>query len=239
MCYFMFLFLLLQLLNTVCLVYFFFLKSYFEAFRLLTLYIFIKGCILLLNGGDLWAGFLWIVDFNLLFIFLLYGLYLTNLQITNLNNLLPAPVSIENKFKYMCIFILMILVFWIFSLNKTYIPVVCNAEAVEIQCVDYYTIFTHQIISNLELIYLLYFKLNVLEFILINSILFLAILIVIYLYYNITQMYIFKILKLKKQNTLNLFFFKQQNFNKQKNSYNAIVNVFVNVAKMYIYIHFR
>ena len=53
MCYFMFLFLLLQLLNTVCLVYFFFLKSYFEAFRLLTLYIFIKGCILLLNGGDL------------------------------------------------------------------------------------------------------------------------------------------------------------------------------------------
>ena len=86
---------------------------------------------------------------------------------------------------------------------------------------------------------MLYFKLNVLEFILINSILFLAILIVIYLYYNITQMYIFKILKLKKQNTLNLFFFKQQNFNKQKNSYNAIVNVFVNVAKMYIYIHFR
>ena len=98
-------------------------------------------------------------------------------------------------------------------------------------------LFNTQYSSNLYILYLLYFKLNLLEFILINLILFIGIISVIYLIFAY-KLIIFCYSNCNIRLNIN-YIFKQQNCNKQKYTKNNIFKVFKNVTKTNICTNWR
>ncbi len=208
----------LQFLILITIIYFYYSNSYFILWLNLGVYLFIKGLQLLYTGGDLFSGFLWIVDYNLGFIFLLFGLHY--LRFLHKND--GANVS---KMSLVWVSILFTTMYIILNYNTTFVLNSFINVYFITRIVDFYDLFMCQISSNLYIYYLIYFKINVLEFILINIILFLGILIALNLYWNIKLYTVFKYsssnVNVKKQ-----FFYKQQNPNTQKSTNNLVFKVF-------------
>ena len=188
---------------------------------LTTLYIFIayiilSGYYLLYINADLFSGFLWIIDFNLLFIFLLFGIYFLNIFKNNkiyvYNYLLPF------KFIYLIFFILctksiLILNTSLTSVNVTWL----------ISYVNYYILYIDNIKTNIILLYFTYFKINIDLFLVINFILFFSIILSIYLFLNINRLKLNIIYTY--YNKKYIIFQKYQNINTQKYKSN-IINFF-------------
>ena len=191
-------------------------KSYATLLYLFTNYILFCGFYLLYINADLFASFLWIIDFNLLFIFLLFSIYLTHLFKNN---------SKKYKYTYMCIIKI------IYTLIASYVLIyLSNLNSINlsylninwlITYINYYHSYIYIYKTNLFILYLTYYKLNIDLFILINIILFYSIILVIYLYTSINYLKINKIYNYK----LKLYTITQkfQKINYQKYKYNVYI----------------
>ena len=191
-------------------------KSYATLLYLFTNYILLCGFYLLYINADIFAGFLWVIDFNLLFIFLLFSIYFTHLFKNN-----------SKKYKHMYMYIIKI----IYILIANYVLInLSNLNLINlsylninwlITYISYYHSYIYTYKTNLFILYLTYYKLNIDLFILINIILFYSIILVIYLYTNINYLKINKIYKYKLRSYI--ITQKFQKINYQKYKYNAYI----------------
>lgn len=189
-------------------------KSYTTILYLFANYILIIGLYLLHINADLFAGFLWIIDFNLLFIFLLFSIYLTHLFKNNSKIYNKTHMYITKIIYILISFYILIYLSNFSAINLSYL----NINWL-ITYLNYYCNYIYK--TNLFILYLTYYKLNIDLFILINIILFYTIILVIYLYININYLKINKIYKYK----LNKYLVNQkfQKINYQKYKYSAYV----------------
>ena len=191
-------------------------KSYTTVLYLFINYILVGGFYLLYINADLFAGFLWVIDFNLLFIFLLFSIYLIHLFKNN-------SKIYKNKYIYIMkiIYILIIsnILFYLSDLNALTLSYL-NINWL-VTYINYYYNYIYLYKTNLFVLYLTYYKLNIDLFVLINLILFYSIILVIYLYVSINHLKINKIYKYK----LNKYFLNQkfQKINFQKYKYNTYI----------------
>ena len=146
---------------------------------LFTIYIILSGHFLFYINADLFSGFLWVIDFNLLFIFLLVGLYLLHLFKNDSKKINNNYISIIKLMYLMLMFTI------IFILN----PMNINLSHLNINWVIthlmYYSFYLYNIKTNLFILYITYFKLNIDLFLIINIMLFFSIILSIYLFLNI------------------------------------------------------
>lgn len=191
-------------------------KSYTTILYLFTNYILSSGIYLLYINADLFAGFLWIIDFNLLFIFLLFSIYLTHLFKNNSKIYKKNYVYITKIIYILISFCILNYLSYLNTINLSYL----NINWL-ITYINYYCNYTYIYKTNLFILYLTYYKLNIDLFIIINIILFYSIILVIYLYTSINYLKINNIYKYK----LNKYFINQkfQKINYQKYKYNTYV----------------
>lgn len=176
---------------------------------------------LLLNEGDIFIGFLWVIDFGVGLIFFIFMLYFFNFlyQKTILNYLnFGAHMHI-----YICS--LIILLFFIFKINGS------NTADVSlfllwtylISWYNFYSIYIAYAVSELNLLKDIYFYANSFEFFLINFLVFYGVVASIFLIFMVKKIFALKINKEIKLNAffnnMNVFFFiKNQNFLVQQNT---------------------
>ena len=189
-------------------------KSYTTVLYLFVNYILVCGIYLLYINADLFAGFLWVIDFNLLFIFLLFTIYLIHLFKNN-----SKVYKNTNMYIFKIIYILIIINILFYLSNLNAINLSCLNINWLVTYISYYCNYAYIYKTNLFILYLTYYKLNVDLFILINLILFYSIILVIYLYASINYLKINKIYKYK----LSKYFMNQkyQKINFQKYKYNS------------------
>ena len=205
----------------IMLYYFMTINSYYTLIINLILLLILKGMQLLQVGGDFFVGFLWIIDLNLVFLFILFGFNYTKLlQNVNLNN-----ITIKNISQVNLIFFLIFVGLYCY-VNCTYASQKINIDFVsnKMQFINIYQIFQIQYLSNLYVLYLLYFKINALEFLMINVILLLGILIVIFLIFCY-RFYLVLALYLRRNINVN-YLFKSQNSIYQKYTNNNLFKIF-------------
>ena len=142
------------------------------------------------------SGFLWVIDFNLLFIFLLFGVYLLHI-FKNDSKKINYNHNIISKFIYIVLIYLLINTINIQNINLLYIHIPWL-----ITYINYYNLYIYNFKTNLVILYLTYFKLNVDLFLVINLILFFSIIAAIYLFINLN------LLKIKS-----IYFYKNNKYN--------------------------
>lgn len=154
-------------------------SSYITVLYIFTIYIILSGYYLFFINADLMCGFLWVIDFNLLFIFLLFGIYLLHI-FKNDSKKINHNYKIIIKFIYIISMYLVINAIYIYNVNLLYINIPWL-----ITYINYYNLYIYNIKTNLFVLYITYFKLNVDLFLSINLILFFSIILTIYLFINI------------------------------------------------------
>ena len=191
-------------------------KTYLTLLYLFANYILMCGLYLLYLNSDLFAGFLWVIDFNLLFIFLLFSIYLMHIFKNNSKTYKNIYIFIV---KIIYIFVTINVSLYLSDLNKINLSYL-NINWL-ITYINYYHMCLYIYKTNLFILYLTYYKFNIDLFILINLILFYGIILVIYLYNNITYLKINKIYKYK----IHKYFInkKYQTINVQKYKYNSYI----------------
>jgi len=189
------------------------------------LYLILIGVWTLINEGDIYAGFLWVIDLGVGLIFLIFILHFTSFffqkSVFNLSaryyillGLLP---------------IILIPLFYLFgdtidpqnneSLNKVW--------SFKVIWLDYYTVYFSHEVSELNTLKENYFLLNSFTFYIVNFNLFFGLMIVILLYFliqrvfaylNFSETHHFGILTKSHSN----FFIRNQNFTKQQNTFPSL-----------------
>jgi len=211
----------LQLLTGALILYFNLLTNLIILWYLSGLYLLSLGVLLLLDDGDIFIGFLWIVDLGvglILFIFILHFSTFLQQKIfvqvrdRNIYFTIAAGVSVS-----------IILIFFAFTPDVNHNRVVVSNWAFWVTWYDYYDIFATRTITDLNLLRELYFYNNSFEFFLINFILFYGILIAISLAFFIKRVFVFltasQLTLLKQTRTnFNANFIRNQNFLKQQNT---------------------
>ena len=211
----------LQLLTGALILYFNLLTNLIILWYLSGLYLLSLGMLLLLDDGDIFIGFLWIVDLGvglILFIFILHFSTFLQQKIfvqvrdRNIYFTIAAGVSVS-----------IILIFFAFTPDVNHNRVVVSNWTFWVTWYDYYDIFATRTITDLNLLRELYFYNNSFEFFLINFILFYGILIAISLAFFIKRVFVFltasQLTLLKQTRTnFNANFIRNQNFLKQQNT---------------------
>jgi hypothetical protein len=185
------------------------------------IYLLLLGLLLFLNDGDIFVGFLWVIDLGVglvFFIFILhYSVFLHQKSTLNKNS---------RELLTTTLFILFLYNFYVHLLN----PIDLNSTtgfnktwALLVNWLDYYLIYNTYTVTDLNLLHEIYFVNNSYEFILINFFLFYGIVSSILLSFLIK--YIFS--KLALPNFFNykflnyptsLTFLRNQNFLKQQST---------------------
>jgi len=197
-------------------------------FNILTLwyiagiYLITLGMLLILDDGDIFIGFLWVIDLGVGLIFFIFILHFSNFifqkSIFNFSN--KFLISFTLYLIFLLIFFFFITIYtdndFNFELNKIWFFL--------ISWYDYYNLFYVRTVTDLNLIRELYFYNNSFEFFIINFLLFYGIVCSILLTFLIKR--IFNFFYFSQINNLNLLneinsnlFIRNQNFIKQQNTF--------------------
>lgn len=173
-----------------------------------------------LDDGDIFIGFLWIVDLGVGLIFFIFILHFSNFLHQK------SSFNLSNRYFYLFIFFFFfILLFFYFMINPSDINLNYQLKKTWFFFVtwyNYYSFYHSFTITDLNLLRELYFYNNSFEFFLINFMLFYGIFGAINLCFLIKRIFIFlNLSQLKNLNILNEininFFIRNQNFIKQQN----------------------
>lgn len=185
------------------------------------IYLFALGFLLLLDDGDIFIGFLWVIDLGVGLIFFIFILHFSNFLQQK------AILDLNNKFFFHFFFLIFFLFFFFYFINNP-VDSSFNYELKKtwffyISWYDYYDFFYNSTVTDLNLMRELYFFNNSLGFFIINFMLFYGIFGAINLCFLIKRVFSFLTLsQLKNFNLLeyanSIFFIRNQNFAKQVNA---------------------
>ena len=208
----------LQVLVLITLAFFINTYAILTLWYLAGLYLVLLGLWLLIDDGDIFVGFLWVIDLGVGLIFFIF--------IIHYSSFLNQKANIEKSSRDATFFFLSLFVFSAFmfflaepldesyekGLNKSWIFFLC--------WYDYYDFFFSQTVTDLNLLRELYFVNNSLEFFIINFVLFYgiicAILFSFFLKKSFNIMNLEQLLNYKTYNKTDVtFFIRSQDFTKQ------------------------
>ena len=185
------------------------------------LYLIFLGFLLLLNDGDIFVGFLWVIDLGVGLIFFIFILHFSNFLHQK------SYIEISSRFIfYFLFFLIFILLFsWIFASpsKSNFNFYLKKSWFFFISWYNYYSFFNFMSVTDLNLLREIYFYNNSFEFFLINFILFYGIFASINSCFLIKKIFVFlNLSQLKNLNILSVvnsaFFIRNQNFIKQQNT---------------------
>lgn len=183
------------------------------------LYLIIVGFLALIMNGDIFIGFLWVIDLGVGLIFLLFILHFSSF-LHSKNFIL---FSKRNSFFFTISFTLMFTILPFFSMTSNKILLDAKLDSFLLSWYDYYEILFTFNITDLNLLRELYFVTNSFEFFLINFLLFFGILLTILLTFFIQKQTNILITDqllhkpfLKQMNST--FFIRNQNLMTQQNA---------------------
>ena len=212
---------LLEILTFLALIFFLNVVNIISLWYLGGIYLLNLGCLLLLDDADVFVGFLWVIDLGVGLIFFIFILHFSNFLHQK------SLLDLSTKFFFYFFFFLFFFLFFFFFISN---PVDGNFNFqlkktwfFYISWYDYYEIFNHLIISDLNLLREIYFFNNSWGFFVINFMLFYGIFISINLSFLIKRLFNFLTFsQLKNFNFLieinSIFFIRNQNFLKQQNT---------------------
>ena len=211
--------LIFQTLILITLFFFLTVVNILSLWYLAGIYLVALGFLLYLDDGDIFIGFLWIIDLGVGLIFFIFILHFSAFLYQK------AIIELTSKVFIMILFFLsFILLFLIFILN----PVDTNFNLTLqktwfffISWYDYYDLFFCYTISDLNLMREMYFYNNGFEFLLINFMLFYGIISSICFCFLIKRIFVFmtttQLLHMNFLTEINVnFFIRNQNFMKQQ-----------------------
>lgn len=182
------------------------------------IYLLLLGLFLFLQNGDIFVGFLWVIDLGVGLIFFIFILHFSNFLHQK------STLNLTNKFFFFSLFIFFFLLFFLFFFkNSIYLNFTFfNNWFFYISWYDYYEFYNILTITDLNLIREIYFFNNSFEFFLINFMLFYGIFCSINLCFLIKR--IFNFLTFNQIKTFNFLtnvnsylFIRNQNYIKQQN----------------------
>ena len=212
---------LIQSLSIVTLLFFISTYNILTLWYLAGIYLVCLGLLLMLDDGDIFVGFLWVIDLGVGLIFFIFILhYSTFLH----QKAVLSKTSRELSFVFVLI-IFLFKFFFFFSnpIDVTYIKGFERSWFFLISWYDYYEFYYSSTITDLNLLREIYFYNNSFEFFLINfmllygiitSILICFFLKRVFSFLHYSQLINFKILG----NTNSAFFIRNQNFLKQQST---------------------
>lgn len=211
---------LLQVLIFGILSYFVITTNIITLWYLAGLYLMSLGILNLLNDGDIFIGFLWVIDLGVGLIFFIFILHFSSfLHQKN-------TFYLSNKFIISILFVVFFLFFFFFFFSNSLECYNYDLKKIWILLVnwyDYYNIYNFRIVTDLNIIRELYFYNNSFEFFLINFMLFYGIFSTVNLIFlikysfNIMTVSQFKNFKLVFEN-LSALFIRNQNFIRQQHT---------------------
>jgi len=211
----------LQILIVVTLFFFISSINIITLWYLAGIYLLSLGALALLDDGNVFIGFLWVVDLGVGLIFFIFILHFSNFL--HQKSYLDLPTRF---FLYLIFLILILFIFFFFVSNP--IDRNFNFEMTKIwffltSWYDYYTLYNMRLISELNIIREIYFYNNSLGFFIINFMLFYGIFGSINLCFSIKRVFSFlsfsQIKNYKLLSEINSsFFIRNQNFIRQQNT---------------------
>lgn len=178
------------------------------------------GFLLFLDDGDIFVGFLWVIDFGVGLIFLIFILHFSNFLQQK------AVFDLNNKFFFFIFFLFFFFFFFFFFISNPASSGFNNELRKTwffyVSWYDYYDFFSNYTVTDLNVIRELYFFNSSLGFFIINFMIFYGIFGAINLCFLIKRVFSFLTFsQLKNFNLLNevnsVFFIRNQNFIKQQN----------------------
>ena len=208
----------LQSFLLIILFYFVFSINLLNLWYLAGMYLFISGLILFLNDGDIFVGFLWVIDLGVGLIFFIFILHFSNFLHQK------AQFNVIEKFSILFLFLFLFFFFCIMAF-PTYDNVHVNYQKTWfffLSWYDYYELFHIRTITDLNILREMYFYNNSFEFVIINFIILYGIFAAICLSFLIKRIFNFstfsQLNNTKMLNQINSYFFiRNQNFIKQQN----------------------
>ncbi len=212
-------FLIIQLLSFLVLSYFTISVNIITLWYLAGIYLVSLGFLLLSNDGDVFVGFLWVIDLGVALIFFIFILHFGNFLHQKINTYLSNKALTHFVF-----FIFFLIIFFFFLANPF------NVVSLELKKVwflfinwyDFYGIYQSYTVTDLNLIRELYFYNNSFEFFVVNFMVFYGIIACINMTFLVKRVFNFmgfsqlKNFKLLLENNSSLFI-RNQNFIRQQN----------------------
>lgn len=212
---------LIQSLSIITLLFFISTYNILTLWYLAGIYLVCLGMFLMLDDGDIFVGFLWVIDLGvglIFFIFILhYSTFLHQKSVLN---------KTSREFSFILTFLIFLFNFFYFFNNpvdSTYVKGFEKSWFFLLSWYDYYDFYYSSTITDLNLLREIYFYNNSFEFFLINfmllygiitSILICFLLKRVFSFLHFNQLVNFKLLN----NTNSVFFIRNQNFLKQQST---------------------
>jgi len=209
----------LQVLSFITLLFFVSTYNILTLWYLAGIYLVLLGCWLLLDDGDIFIGFLWVIDLGVGLIFFIF--------ILHYSTFLHQKANVDKSSREFCFilfsifFLYFFLYFFANPVDIDYIKGFSKTWFFFISWYDYYDFFYSNTITDLNLLREVYFYNNSFEFFLINFMLFYGIVSAILLCFLIKRVFSFlNYNQLINYNMLNFtnstYFIRNQNFIKQQ-----------------------
>lgn len=158
--------LILQTLSIITLVYFVTTFNVLTVWYLAGIYLVLLGWLLLLDDGDIFVGFLWVIDLGVGLIFFMFILHYSTFlhQKSNIN-------KTSREFSFTALSLLTLITVFVFLSS----PVANESQSAlsriwffSVSWYDYFDFFFSATVTDLNLLHEVYFKNNSFEFFLIN-----------------------------------------------------------------------
>lgn len=212
---------LLQILALTTLTFFVSTYNILTLWYLAGIYLVLLGWWLLMDDGDIFIGFLWVIDLGVGLVFFIF--------ILHYSTFLHQKANVDKSSREFCfiLFALFFLFFFLFFFSNpvdvNYVKGFTKTWFFFISWYDYYDFFFSNIVTDLNLLREIYFYNNSFEFFLINFMLFYGIVSAILLCFLIKRIFSFlNFSQLMNYDLLNYsnstFFIRNQNFLKQQST---------------------
>ena len=211
----------LQILNSIILFFFINTINIITLWYLAGIYLISLGILLLLDDGDIFVGFLWVIDLGVGLIFFIFILHFSNFLYQK------SIFDISSKFIFLFFFLFLFSFFFFYFFNnsngKNFNFQLNRTWFFFISWYNYFLFFNSYTITDLNLLREIYFYNNSFGFFLINFMLFYGIFGSINLAFLIKKIFNFlnfsQVTNIKLLTEVNSnFFIRNQNFLKQQNS---------------------
>ena len=210
---------LLQNLSLVTLCFFVSTYNILTLWYLAGIYLVLLGCFLMLDDGDIFVGFLWVIDLGVGLVFFVF--------ILHYSTFLHQKATINKSAREFCFMVLalffpvLFLFFFTSPIDLHYVRGFAKTWFFLISWYDYYDFFYSHTITDLNLLREIYFYNNSFEFFLINFMLLYGIIASILMCFLIKRLFSFmnahQLLRYDFLNTVNsAYFIRNQNFLKQQ-----------------------
>jgi hypothetical protein len=209
----------LQILSFVTLVFFICTVNLQTLWYLTGLYLVFLGCWFLLDDGDIFIGFLWVIDLGVGLVFFIF--------ILHYSTFLHYKAVLDKSSRELCFiffagfFVAAFLFFFANPIDVDYTRGFQKTWFFLISWYDYYDFFFCHVITDLNLLREIYFYNNSCEFLIINFMLFFAIITSILLVFLVKRIFSFlnysQLVNYEMLNHVNTsYFIRSQNFIRQQ-----------------------